>query len=235
MGDPHYNTWGGKNNSWGNRNRKRKDDKNNKSYHDEPNNLFNTIAKGVAVFLAGAFVITVGKNILGGALGEVLDKAETIKDTVDTIGDIKDSVSSGNKTNTNNQSNGVSGSKTKFDIDIDIDEDDISDILEFITEKYQESNKETTKILDFKDTNSIEGYRKNVINSLGEYDNYCIVYRDTAADSEMQGIVADFNTNIVSALSNDVGNKGYKQVELNARTNVPDVGNILIMLTFTKK
>ena len=25
MGNPHYNTWGGKNNSWGNKNRKNKE------------------------------------------------------------------------------------------------------------------------------------------------------------------------------------------------------------------
>ena len=76
MGDPHKNVWGGKNNTWGRKNSNKT--KNSQSY--QPNKLFNTLACGVMLFIAGALGLSILSNSVTGIQGifNVKDKVTEI-------------------------------------------------------------------------------------------------------------------------------------------------------------
>ena len=90
MGNPHHNTWGGKNNSWGNRNKKGKSGGGGPVRDDE------AWSKGAKV-VAGGVVLLVLANT---GLGPVVETAQNVMDVFDFGNDVKEQVASRNNKQT---------------------------------------------------------------------------------------------------------------------------------------
>ena len=240
MGDPHHNTWGGKNNSWGNRNRKprqsnqRQNRQNNQHY--EPNKLFNTIAGGVMIFLAGAF----GFSLVTGAISNI----KGAKDTVDKAKNVADKISNTQINNSPSNQNGQSLlDKIISDIveeaDIDLDAEDVADLLENVSNSISENNlkqqTETLIELNYNDANTLDKYKKNVIGRLKKYNkpvtfaliNNEIVDNDTMISEveKMQALALD-NIDLISDLP-------FRRIITGGKSNVPGPGKFTFLITFT--
>ena len=85
MGNPHYNTWGGKNNSWGNKNRKNK----------ESNNSGGNGNKIAKVAVAGVCLFVLANT----GFGPIIETAENVMDVFDFQKEVKESVKSNKKSN----------------------------------------------------------------------------------------------------------------------------------------
>ena len=128
MGNPHYNTWGGKNNSWGNRNRKNQNS-------DKGGGNGNKVAKAV---VAGVCLFVLANT----GLGPIIETAENVMDVFDFQKEVVESTKSDTKSNT--KSNKKSNKKGKDNFkslknDADISASDIADILDNLYEKLDSS------------------------------------------------------------------------------------------------
>ncbi len=222
MGDPHHNTWGGKNNSWGNRNRKRQN--NQPTYNYEPNKLFNTIAGGILLFFAGAAGLSIIGSIFTGVKDTIgiADKVNKITTAVtDTAGS-----SAGTQGTTNNY-------EGLFDIkdELELDADDIKDILQFMQENLQDSQPDTLT-LSFEEVDTIEEYKEKIVNKLDKYSNFVLVYNGYLEYDPMVEKINSY-TSELSNHSDLISDSGYKTIKTSARTNVPNNGNFILMLTFS--
>lgn len=192
MGDG-YNTWGGKNNSWGNRNRKgrsnrgnsRSTNNRNNGPREEPNKLF-------TVFIAGIFLVAVGHTALGW-INDVIDglgDAKTVTETVDKLTNTSSSSvsskSSGNKSieksikdNTKTVNNGL---------DVELSATDVRDFLLKLDETSENKMKlEKIKVIeefDYEDVNSVAEYEYNVMRKVNDTDKNMIVVISSKITSE---------------------------------------------------
>ena len=128
MGNPHYNTWGGKNNSWGNRNRKGKSS--GSSGNSGGGGGFNTFGK---VFIGGCVLLALSQT----GLGPIIETADNIKDAFDIGSKVRN-----NKSSSSSKSNSKSSSKSNKSAkhsksskyDTKIGASDVKDILEHISD-----------------------------------------------------------------------------------------------------
>lgn len=133
MGNPHYNTWGGKNNSWGNRNRKGKSSSSSSSGgNNSDGGGFNTFGK---VFIGGCVLLALSHT----GLGPIIETADNIKEAFDIGSKMRNnSSSSSSKSNKSNKSNSKSNKSAKHSdskkYDTKIGASDVKDIMEHISD-----------------------------------------------------------------------------------------------------
>lgn len=164
MGDPRKNTWGGKNNSWGN-NRRRRNDKNEQQRY-EPTKLFNIIAGGIALWFCGAM----GWSLITSTYSNIKDAKEKVEQ-VQEIANHVDSAIKSRSDNAGNENTADTSSEYNYDIiqEIDIDEEDIKDILDQLTE--MGSSKEKVVIVDYSVLDNKKSYEDGIMSRLGDYDS----------------------------------------------------------------
>ena len=230
MGDPHHNTWGGKNNSWGNRTRKKKEN-NQTQVRYEPSKLFNILAGGAFLFICGAF----GLSILGSMFTGIKDAL----DTVDTVKDIASSISETSSTSSTSGTRGTGGTGgtgLNLNIDIDItdiiDEEDVAEILEYISNKIGEEANNKTLVIDYDDAKDVKSYNKNVISKLNKYKHVVLVYTGAMlSDNEMQTEMQAFQQMAVDNV-NMLKDTPYRGITVGGQTNNPNPGNFVISITY---
>lgn len=224
MGNPHYNTWGGKNNSWGNKNRKKKNNRtSNNQTRYKPTKLFTVLAGGCLLFLCGALGISVLSNLFTSAK-DAVDKVKTIKDVAEDI----------NHKNTPNQADTLNHHKSTgldIDFDIDIEAEDVKDILDYIYEKIGATNIEDTIVISYEDVKTVEGYQKQIINRLDNYNNFIIVNKEYMEADKMQAEMDQFNHMVAENLDM-INGSNYNCIERSTHTNTPYAGDFTIAVTY---
>lgn len=219
-----YNTWGGKNNSWGNRNRKgtgstrgNRGTGGRGTTHYEPSKAFNVLAGGICLFMLGAF----GLNAVTGAISSV-------KDGIDTVSDIKDSiVQKDTNTNSNRGNTGVVNK-----LDYELDSQDVSDILDYISDGISDVSIEELQLISYSDTDTLEKYTKNIVNNLDKYsDAVTFGVMCEAANSEAERSIIE---DIVSNNTDILPGHGVTQVFTGAISGLSNSGDTVVTITYVK-
>lgn len=229
MGDPHKNVWGGKNNSWGHKKKNQQDN----SYHYEPNKLFNTIAGGCLLFLAGALGLSMITSAISGIKG--------VKDTVDTTKDVVEHIQN-NTTNqdTNNSDKGsVQRTNILDEFDIELDEEDIQEILEDIYNSLKQNNAadktvDNIVVIDYAEANSFKLYKKNIINKLSSYKDiitFAIVNKEPLSSEDITTKVNELQQ-LISDNINELSGTGFTKTVTGGKINMPALGNFIFTVTF---
>lgn len=218
--NPHHNVWGGKNNTWGNRNKKNKQPQN--KYNGSMNKL------GMAV-IGGMFLFTMAHYGLDGLLNAV-DKVSSTKGKVEKTQDfISDN------TYAENGELGTNKLGYFIDTDVEIDADTVKDILEYMEEIKGEVTIEEmdTVIMNYDTLQDDDIYNKKVIQTLSQYSkpvtfvfisNYS--YDETDMNNEIERVSNIVHSNI------SVKNTRFTDVKLSARLNSPEKGYITVAVTF---
>lgn len=216
MGDPHHNTWGGKNNSWGNRSRKQKQ---SPQYREnKPFRVLATIAIG-AVLIAGIVNTIQSKSII--------DTVKNVDDTVEGVKEIRDTVK-----------NDSSDAKVSNNTGIEIDTDDIKELLEKIDESTSEKDIKTEVkdliIINYEDTKDLDSYKQNIINKLDYYDNtitFAIIIEQCASNEEATEKIS----NVQSIISDNIDllqGTAYKTALTSGKPNIPNNMDYTMLVTF---
>lgn len=219
-----YNTRGGKNNRWGNTNKKdtgAKDDKKDKAptYHYEPNKAF-------SIFIGGVFLLAISSAGFG-AISDAISNASNVINHTNKY-EVTDKPNTVNNTNTQNM---------KVTNDIDIGADDVKDILEYIGSLSDSSIEDDIVIMDYSVVKDINTYKKKVINKLDTYKNnvsFALINREGLGDSDREeelDRLNDFISDNIDLLSETSFNK----ITTSGRTNSPKAGEFTIVLTFNKR
>ena len=139
MGDPHYNTWGGKNNSWGNKNRKGKSGGGGGPVRDDE-----AWSKGAKI-VAGGVVLFVLANT---GLGPVIETAQNVMDVFDLGNDIKEHKASSQATDSKGSGKVKRGEDNYKSVKckVDLEAADVADILDFFSTEFSASNVDTSDV-----------------------------------------------------------------------------------------
>ncbi len=238
MGDPHYNTWGGKNNSWGNKNRKGKSG-------GGPQRDDEKWSKGAKV-VAGGVVLLVLANT---GLGPVIETAQNVMDVFDFGKDVKEYADT-NKTNSKSSNKNKKGNTKKGDTyedvykniknNADLEASDVKDILEYLHSNLADDGTEAmnTKkasaiFIDYDCFLSEKKYVKNVMEKLDKYEDtvtFVAKCPDYMMTDDMQGEFDRISEIINANLSGY--DTVFNKVSMNALTNLPDPGNFVMSVTF---
>ena len=138
MGDPHYNTWGGKNNSWGNKNRKGKSS--GGSQRDDEK-----WSRGAKIAVVGVVLLVLANT----GFGPIIETAQNVVDVFDFGKDVKKQVTSNNNATQSKGSNKVKSGEENYKsvkYDIDLDASDVKDILDFFNTQFEASGVDTNKM-----------------------------------------------------------------------------------------
>lgn len=237
MGNPHYNTWGGKNNSWGNKNRKGKSGGGGGPVRDDE-----AWSKGAKVVAAGVCLFVLANT----GLGPVIETAQNVMDVFDFKNDVKeyhDTVKSESKGSKNSKSSKANDSKyNSIKNNVDLEASDVSDILEFL---HTELTKADAEAMDTDNTTAIfveydyfkndRKYQKNIMEKLEDYSgavSFIAVHPDYLSDAEMQ---EEFDRVAKIINGNTKGNNSvFRKIKTNALTNVPRAGSFVVTVTFTE-
>lgn len=237
MGDPHYNTWGGKNNSWGNKNRKGKSSGGGGPQRDDEK-----WSKGAKV-VAGGVVLLVLANT---GLGPVIETAQNVMDVFDFGKDVKEY--SDTAKNSSKTSDKGAGKQNKDYDDVykniknnaDLETSDVKDILEYLHENLSESKpsamdtkKASAIFIDYDCFLNEKKYVKNVMNKLEDYKDtvtFIAMCPDYVATEDMQAEFDKISEVIKANLSNN--DSVFNKISMNALTNLPDPGNFVMSVTF---
>lgn len=238
MGDPHKNVWGGKNNSWGHKPKGNKQQNNNTTYR--PTKLFNTLAGGALLFIAGAMglsIITSGFEMLTGA-----------KDAVDTVNEVRQAVTN-QASNTSSELNTSSNSGSVPDnlmertsiideLDFDIEAEDVRDILEKIYETHIENNVNTDLdnlvLVDYEDVKTLKKYEKNITDKLNDYSTnvtFGVVCTTAESPVDMNDKIAELQT-MISENIDLLSGSGFKKTLTSGKMNTPEINNFILTISF---
>lgn len=225
-GDAHNNRWGSHNNVWG---RKKTSSKNNNSNtHYEPSRLFNTLAAGALIFLAGALGITMVGNVISG-IGSVKDAKDKVEQAQQIVQNVQSS--------TSNTSSPVQSGTALIDevayelMDIDISPEDIADILQLIADKYADAKSNSTLVFDYKDCDTAEKYHNTVLSHLDSKHN-CFVIVNTDQLEDTSDAINNYIANVVEAEMNLKGLSGFDNVLTSGRRDIPETNNYAIIVRY---
>lgn len=218
MGDPHKNTWGGKNNSWGHNKPKK------------PNSQYNgSMSKLGTAVIGGIFLFTLAHY----GYGEIIDAIDKVSSTKDKIEKVQDFISD----NTYTEGGEIATNKLGYfiDTDVELDADTVKGILEFIEEiKSQNTVDDMDVVIKAYSTLDDEDiYNNDIIQNLSNYSkpvtfvfiNEAILNEDSMYD-ETDRVQEIVNNNL------SVTGTKFTSVKISARLNQPDKGNITIAITF---
>ena len=228
MGNPHYNTWGGKNNSWGNKNRKNKESNNSGG---NGNKVAKAVVAGVCLFV-----------LANTGFGPIIETAENVMDVFDFQKEVVESTKSDTKSNT--KSNKKSNKKGKDNFkslknDADISASDIADILDNLYEKLDSSgvNTKKTTVLTVKYScfSSDEKFEKEILKKLSKYKNTVtfIAVNDENLSEEAMQYEYERVYSMLSRCSSSFSSE-FNSALVNGMLNRPNVGSFTIAVTFEK-
>lgn len=232
MGDPHKNVWGGKNNTWGHRN----SNKTNNSQSYQPNKLFNTIACGVMLFIAGALGLSILSNAVTGIKGmfDVVDKATEIIDT---------------KPNTSNTSNASSKSEVSLsdklltdvihEADIELEPEDVAELLGKVADNIKANNLKTENRIfievNYRDCDTKEKYISNIIERLKDFNEtitFALISNEDLSESEVNKEIENIQT-ISSDAIEYLASSSYIRSMTGGTIGVPKSGGFVFTVTYT--
>ena len=229
MGNPHHNTWGGKNNSWGNRNKKGKSGGGGPVRDDE------AWSKGAKV-VAGGVVLFVLANT---GLGPIVETAQNVMDVFDFGNDVKEQVASRN--NTTDSKGKVKSGKDNYKsvkCNVDLEASDVKDILDFFNTEFQASNINTEKvkvnIVDYDAFKNDKKYNKKIIDELSKRSGtvtFMAVCPDYLTEEEMRTEferIDELITNNKDGIPSGV----FSSIKKNGGLNVPNEGSFTMAVTF---
>lgn len=216
MGDPHKNTWGGKNNSWGH-NRKRNNS--NTQYSGGMSKFGMAVIGGILLFTLAHYGYE--------GLVDALDKVSNTKDAVEKVKEITSNRNE-NTVNTNNAGYSV-------DANIELDAGTVKDILEFMDEIKSENeiNDMDIVIKDYSTLDNGDTYNRDIIQQLPNYSKpvtFVFINKNELDESSMY----DETDRIQEIINNniEVTNTKFNSVKFSARLNSPEKGNMTIAITF---
>lgn len=220
MGDPHKNTWGGKNNSWGHNNRKR--NSSNTQYSGSMSKL------GVAI-IGGIFLFTLAHY----GYGELVDAFDKVSNTKDAVEKVKEITSNRNENtvNTNNAEYSV-------DANIELDAGTVKDILEFMNEIKSKNEIDDMDIVikDYSTLDDGDTYNRDIIQQLPNYSKpvtFVFINKNELDESNMYN-EADRVQEIVNN-NIEINNTEFRHVKFSGRLDAPEKGNMTIAITFKYK
>ena len=228
MGNPHYNTWGGKNNSWGNRNKKGKSG-------GGPVRDDEAWSKGAKV-VAGGVVLFVLANT---GLGPIVETAQNVMDVFDFGNDVKEQVASRN--NTTDSKGKVKSGKDNYKsvkCNVDLEASDVKDILDFFNTEFQASNINTEKvkvnIVDYDAFKNDKKYNKKIIDELSKRSGtvtFMAVCPDYLTEEEMR---AEFERidELITNNKDGIPSGVFSSIKKNGGLNVPNSGSFTMAVTF---
>lgn len=225
MGNPHYNTWGGKNNSWGNKNKK---DKNNNG--PQYSGDFNPLGKAI---IGGVFLLAISYTGLSTAADFVLDVKGKIEDAQEIKETAKKLV---NKSGDEVYENG------KFEIDwaskFELGAEDVRDILQFAIDKCPQTEQENVIIIDYKALEKEGKFEKKVLKTARKHkkeDSIAMLFVNTEkmTDSEMNK-ESDRAMRFVET-NNDFSIAGFDALNIYVRKNSPENGNITVLVKYSQR
>lgn len=231
MGDPHYNTWGGKNNSWGNRNRKNQTS-NNRNNNSGGGGDFN---KGAKILVCGVFLFALAHTGFGW-VGETIDNISDVFEAKSKIEEVQSNRN--NSSNSKPKSKNIKKEYNSVKGKIDIEADDVKDILEYLYDKLSDNNIDTkdTDIVftDYKALKDAKSYNKNIVKKLKKYSNpvtFVLINDGSLSSDEME---TEYNRAFKLAQdNNDFSKTKFNSVIVAGRYNSPSSGNMIISLTFS--
>lgn len=209
MGDPGYNTRGGKHNKWG---RKQK-----KQTHYEENKVFKVFV-GVVVGLA--LMSGIGQAISGlydSTIGKAKDTIKISKD----IADLGKSTSTGDTTVRNDAA-------TKLEDDaIDIIKDKLKDSL---LERNLPESISTITVIDYEKVEDTKGYTKNIVNKVEDGTHTFAIIMTGHLTNE---IVLEKTDNIKELLQ-ETGSlaEEHSYIHTDGIANIPFSGNYTMLVTY---
>lgn len=240
MGDPHYNTWGGKNNSWGNKNRKGKSGGGGPQRDDEK------WSKGAKI-VAGGVVLLVLANT---GLGPVIETAQNVMDVFDFGKDVKeyaDTAKSTSKSNSKSSNKGAGKKGTTYEDvykhiknNADLEASDVKDILEYLHTKLSterpeamDTKKASAVFIDYECFLSEKKYVKNVMEKLEDYEDTVTFVAACPSHLTVEDMNAEFEkiTEIIKANLSGYDTV-FNQVSMNALSNLPNPGEFIMSVTF---
>lgn len=231
-GDPHKNTWGGKNNTWGHK------PKNNNNSTSKNTGSFNKLGTTIIV---GALLFT----LANAGYGALVDGALEAKNTVD---DVKESVEKADELINKDKTKGKVKSSKDVEIDIldniDISAEDVKDLLDYLCELEDDQHRisENTIVLDFSAVKNSKSFEKKIINKLDDFgkkynsDELTIILVDnqditndeaTSELNRVKQLVAD-NIGLITS------NSEFNSVVFNGVYNKPTAGTLVAVITFIK-
>lgn len=229
MGDPHKNVWGGKNNTWGRKNSNKT--KNNQSY--QPNKLFNTIACGVMLFIAGALGLSLVSSAVTGIKGifDVVDKATEIVNT------------KSNTSNTSSKSEVSLSDKLLTDViheaDIELESEDVEELLNKISDTIKANNLKTeNRILievNYRDCDTKDKYTTNIINRLKDFNEtitFALISDEGLSELDINKEIENIQT-ISSNAIEYLASSSYIRSMTGGTIGVPKSGGFVFTVTYT--
>ena len=231
MGNPHHNTWGGKNNSWGNRNKKGKSGGGGPVRDDE------AWSKGAKV-VAGGVVLLVLANT---GLGPIVETAENVMEVFDFGKDIKQykDAAKNSKSSNSKKKTGADAYKS-VNCDVDLEASDVKDILEFFNNEYQSVDLKPEKmkinIIDYDAFKNDKKYNKKIVNKLNSRSDmvtFMAVCPDFLTEEEMR---AEFEriSQMISDNKEGLPDGVYWKIKKNGGLNVPEEGTFTMSVTFVQ-
>ena len=218
--DPHHNVWGGKNNAWGNRNRKKKTS--NGQYDGSMSKI------GVAI-IGGIFLFTLAHYGMDG----LLDAIDNINDAKDKVEKVQDFVSD----NSYAEDGEVGYNKLGYfiDTDVEIDSGTVKDILDFIAEIKEKLDVDdmNTVIMNYDTLQNDDSYNEKIIQTLSNYSDP-VTFVFISNDLFDENVMNDEIERVHNLINNNVtaSNTRFTNVKLSARLNSPEKGYITIAITF---
>ena len=228
MGNPHYNTWGGKNNSWGNKNRKNK----------ESNNSGGNGNKIAKVAVAGVCLFVLANT----GFGPIIETAENVMDVFDFQKEVKETVKSNKKSNSKTNSKTNKKGKDNFKSlknNADISASDIADILDNLYGKLDSSGIDTKKTtvvtVKYSSFSSDEKFEKEILKKISKYKNTVsfIAVNDTNLSEEAMQYEYERVYSMLSRCSSSF-NSEFDSAIVNGMLNRPNPGSFTIAVTFEK-
>ena len=228
MGNPHHNTWGGKNNSWGNRNKKGKSG-------GGPVRDDEAWSKGAKV-VAGGVVLFVLANT---GFGPIVETAQNVMDVFDLGNDIKEHKASSQATDSKGSGKAKRGEDNYKSVKckVDLEAADVADILDFFSTEFSASNVDTSdvkvNIIDYDAFKNDRKYNNKVIDELSKKSGtvtFMAVCPDYLTEEEMH---AEFERidKIVTENKEGIPNV-FRQIKRNGGLNVPRTGSFVMAVTF---
>lgn len=230
-GNGNYNTWGGKNNSWGNTNRKGKSGGGGGPVRDDE-----AWSKGAKV-VAGGVVLLVLANT---GLGPIVETAQNVMDVFDFGNDIKEAKASSKAESGKNSGKAKSAEDSYKSVKnkVDLEASDVKDILEFFQGEFSASGVDTSdikvNIIDYDAFKNDRKYNNKIIDELSKRSGtvtFMAVCPDYLTEDEMR---AEFERidEIITNNKDGIPEGVFRQIKRNGGLNVPNAGSFTMAVTF---
>lgn len=235
-----YNTWGVRNNSWGNKNRKNNGNRRNQNNQhrsvEQPNKIF-------TAFIARICLLAVAHTGLGW-INDAIDKVNDTKDIVETVkktASTSENIDKDTSKKTKKLKKGIPDniSIANNGVDIDISTTDVRDILARLEGAWNHGKIKKIETFNYSDVNTLETYKSNVLSKVNSTDDQIIVailYKKQVSEdnSEWDELYEPMKQLAYDASEESLDASKHNSVGMCGTSNTPE-GYITMLCTYTKK